>query len=227
MAKKLFVELADTDFTRAKGLMERKSLGKNAGMLFSFRHPTHQSFWMQKTYIPLDIAYIDDDGRILQIEEMVPLSTRGIRSRFPCRYALEVNHGWFKKNKIQIGAQIGGFGLPAAPESNIPGVMPQESQQNAPELNPDITLDRSHKQLLEDANKNGYDLIIAYQTKDGISLPPKVISPPYEFKKDEDGHMNSIVTAWDNQTGGWKSFIIDNIIDLEKKEIPEGNQKGK
>ena len=48
-------------------------------------------------------------------------------------------------------------------------------------------------------------------------MPPKTISPPFEFDKDEDGVNDAIVKAWDEQTGGWKSFIIDNILNIEKE----------
>jgi len=66
---------------------------------------------MKDTYIPLDIAFIDDDGTILQIAEMYPLSTRTVDSEHYCRMALEVNHGWFKKNAIKVGDTILGEGI--------------------------------------------------------------------------------------------------------------------
>ena len=66
---------------------------------------------MANTYIPLDIAFFDDDGKIFQIESMTPLSTKKISSNKPCRYALEVNRGWFRDNNIRVGNYIGGVGI--------------------------------------------------------------------------------------------------------------------
>src|SRR5512146_365710 len=76
------VELADNDADRAKGLMYRKELPEGRGMLFDFHRDQDVSFWMQNTYIPLDMIFIRGDGRILRIEENTePLSTRMIPSR--------------------------------------------------------------------------------------------------------------------------------------------------
>ena len=102
----LFVEIADSPETREIGLMERKHLAENKGMLFKFQNPHHLSFWMKKTYIPLDIAFLNDDGKILQISEMIPMNLRAVRSNVPCKYALEVNKGWFNKNQLNVGSQI-------------------------------------------------------------------------------------------------------------------------
>jgi uncharacterized protein len=222
--KKLFVEFADTNTKREYGLMNRKSLNHNGGMLFKFHFPTKLSFWMRDTYIPLDIAFIDDSGKILQIEEMIPLSTKPIRSSNSCRYALEVNKGWFNNNGIKVGdivsgeyikklkstkAQVAPLGL------GLDIGIPQQPPQPPP--NPNIQLNKSFKDILLDAEVKGKNLNIIYETKKGIVLPPKVISPPFEFVDDEDGHSDAVVKAWDNQTAGWKSFIIDNIISLEEK----------
>lgn len=106
--KKLTVEIADTPIKREFGLMDRRTLAQNNGMLFKFPHKSNLSFWMRNTYLPLDIAFIDDDGKILQISEMYPLSTRAIRSNYACKYALEVNKGWFKSNNIKEGSYVVG-----------------------------------------------------------------------------------------------------------------------
>lgn len=102
----LNIELADTPSKRERGLMGVKDLPYDNGMLFIFPHKQKQSFWMYNTYIPLDIAFIDDQGYISQIENMCPLSTRMTTSKEPCSYALEVNEGWFKENGIDVGRQI-------------------------------------------------------------------------------------------------------------------------
>ena len=109
--KKLQVEIADSPTKREYGLMDRRSLRENGGMLFKFPYSHYLSFWMKDTYIPLDIAFLDDDGKILQIEKMNPLSTRAVNCNHVCRYALEVNSGWFNKNDIKVGSLVIGEGL--------------------------------------------------------------------------------------------------------------------
>jgi uncharacterized membrane protein (UPF0127 family) len=109
--KKLKVEIADTPLRIEYGLMDRKSLDANSGMLFKFPYAHYPRFWMRNTYIPLDIAFIDDEGKILQIETMRPLTTNTHNSRYPCKMALEVNEGWFKSNNIGVGSYIVGEGI--------------------------------------------------------------------------------------------------------------------
>tara|TARA_R110001583_G_scaffold38874_3_gene125183 strand:+ start:1024 stop:1395 length:372 start_codon:yes stop_codon:yes gene_type:complete len=107
--KNLHIELANTPLKRSLGLMYRKKLDPNMGMLFIFPENNKKSFWMKDTHIPLSIAYINEDGVILNIEDMDPFSLDSVLSMGPCRYALEVNRGWFKKNGIQAGDQINGI----------------------------------------------------------------------------------------------------------------------
>ena len=104
--KTLNLEIADTNILRSYGMMDRHSLGSDDGMLFVFPHKRKQSFWMQNTYLPLDIAFVDDDGVIFQISSMSPMNTRFTSSSEPCRYAVEVNKGWFKENDIGIGYKM-------------------------------------------------------------------------------------------------------------------------
>ena len=106
---KLEIETADTPFKRSVGLMYREELSPESGMLFIFPENQEQSFWMKDTHIPLSIAYIDEDGIIINIEDMEPLSLNSVTSSGPCKYALEVNQGWFEENGIQAGSKIGGF----------------------------------------------------------------------------------------------------------------------
>ena len=103
---KISLELADTPAKRAQGLMGRKSLHDDTGMIFIFPNRRHQSFWMQNTYLPLDIAFLKDDGSIFQISQMSPLSTRFTSSEQPCKFAVEMNEGWFEKNNISVGFQL-------------------------------------------------------------------------------------------------------------------------
>ena len=101
------VEIADNDADRAKGLMYRKELPEGRGMLFDFHRDQEVSFWMQNTYIPLDMIFIRGDGRILRIEENTePLSTRLIPSRGAVRAVLEVIGGTSRKLGIAPGDRV-------------------------------------------------------------------------------------------------------------------------
>ncbi len=100
------VEVAKTEQQRAKGLMFRKHLGKNSGMLFDFGAQAQVCMWMKNTYIPLSVAFIDQDGMIVNIEDMEPLTTDSHCSSGLIVYALEMNRGWFATNKIQQGDKI-------------------------------------------------------------------------------------------------------------------------
>jgi hypothetical protein len=103
----LFVETAQTDDERMRGLMYRESLPQDQGMLFVFPASETQSFWMRNTFIPLDIAFIGSDGIIVDIQHMKPVDESVLyRSSAPALYALEVNAGWFEKNGIDIGASV-------------------------------------------------------------------------------------------------------------------------
>jgi uncharacterized membrane protein (UPF0127 family) len=101
------VEIVDNDADRAKGLMYRKELPEGRGMLFDFHRDQEVSFWMQNTYIPLDMIFIRGDGQILRIEEnTVPLSTRMIPSRGAVRAVLEVIGGTSRKLGIAPGDRV-------------------------------------------------------------------------------------------------------------------------
>ena len=101
------VDVVDNDADRAKGLMYRKELPEGRGMLFDFHRDQDVSFWMQNTYIPLDMVFIRGDGRILRIEENTePLSTRLIPSGGPVRAVLEVIGGTSRKLGIAPGDRV-------------------------------------------------------------------------------------------------------------------------
>lgn len=101
------VEIADNDAERAKGLMYRKELPEGQGMLFDFHREQEVSFWMQNTYIPLDMVFIRADGRILRIAENTePLSTKLIPSGGPVRAVLEVIGGTTRKLGIAPGDRV-------------------------------------------------------------------------------------------------------------------------
>ena len=100
----LTVELATTPVTRQCGLSHREALPENRGMLFIFADRRTRSFWMKDTVIPLSIAYLNEAGRILSIQDMVPLQTNErYPSSQPAAYALEVNQGWFSAHGIAVG----------------------------------------------------------------------------------------------------------------------------
>ncbi|MEH7418837.1 DUF192 domain-containing protein [Neobacillus drentensis] len=103
---KLTVQVADTQKKRDKGLMFVEQLPENEGMLFVFSGKTYDGFWMKNTLIPLTIAFLDSDGKILKMLEMVPCNEDECPLFDPelsYYYALEVNLGWFKKNQIKVG----------------------------------------------------------------------------------------------------------------------------
>lgn len=100
------VEIADTFQSRATGLMFRRSMPENHGMLFVFEDENFRSFYMRNTFIPLSIAYINSDGIIMEIHDMEPLSLRSVPSRFPAQYALELNQGAFERAGIRVGMRI-------------------------------------------------------------------------------------------------------------------------
>ena len=101
-------EVASDDATRAMGLMFRERLGPNEGMLFVFPDKRRQCFWMRNTLIPLSIAFIDDDGSIVNVEDMAPKTEDSHCSAKPIRYALEMEQGWFGKRGMGPASRLSG-----------------------------------------------------------------------------------------------------------------------
>ena len=97
------VEIADDEAEQRRGLMQRTELAENTGMLFVFDREAPRSFWMRNTLIPLSIAYIASDGRIVDIQDMQPLDETSHPSAEPAQYALEVNQGFFAERGIEVG----------------------------------------------------------------------------------------------------------------------------
>ena len=106
---KLTAEVAATDSSRTTGLMHRRMMPENRGMLFVFAYAQPQSFWMMNTYLPLSIAYVDEQGVIVNITDMQPLTTNPYPSAKPAKYALEMNQGWFARRGIKAGARVDGL----------------------------------------------------------------------------------------------------------------------
>jgi len=105
--QKFAIELALSDAQMEQGLMFRRSMPANAGMLFDFKHPTNVTMWMKNTLIPLDMLFLDNSGRIIDIHERaVPYSTDIIASRVPSRYVIELNGGTVARLGIKPGDQV-------------------------------------------------------------------------------------------------------------------------
>ncbi len=102
-------EVAATPESLSQGLMHRTQLGKNNGMLFIFENSGRHAMWMRNTPLPLSVAFIDDRGIILNIEEMEPLNDTSHSSVAPAKYALEMNRGWFAKRTIKAGDEVKGL----------------------------------------------------------------------------------------------------------------------
>jgi len=96
-------EIASTAKERSQGLMFRKKLPDGKGMLFIFERDEIHSFWMKNTYIPLSIAFISSDGRIIDIKDMYPQDENTVSPSRSVRYALEVPQGWFSRSGVEPG----------------------------------------------------------------------------------------------------------------------------
>lgn len=105
----LTAEVASNDPDRMQGLMHRRMLPENRGMLFVFRDVAYHGMWMMNTYIPLSVAFIDEAGVIVNIEDMQPHTRDSHTAKKPVRYALEMNLGWFRKRGIGPGMKIEGL----------------------------------------------------------------------------------------------------------------------
>jgi uncharacterized membrane protein (UPF0127 family) len=105
-------EVALTPEERERGLMFRKQLGPSQGMVFLFDEPGVQCMWMRNTLIPLSVAFIDNEGRVLNVEEMAAQTDDNHCAAKPARYALEMGSGWFAKHGIGVGASIVGLPKP-------------------------------------------------------------------------------------------------------------------
>ena len=101
-------QVAATTEQRATGLMHRKEMPTNEGMLFVFEQPAGQCFWMKNTLLPLTAAFVADDGTIVNLADMKPLDEASHCSAKPVRYVLEMNQGWFAAKHIKAGHKLGG-----------------------------------------------------------------------------------------------------------------------
>lgn len=102
-------EVANTATTRSTGMMFRKSLDANRGMLFVFEVVAPHCMWMRNTFVPLSVAFLDDEGKILNIADMTPHDETSHCASGSARYALEMNRGWFAGKGVKAGAKLGGL----------------------------------------------------------------------------------------------------------------------
>ena len=102
-------ELAVNDEERSAGLMYRRAMGPNEGMVFRFPNPRQVCMWMKNTYLPLSVAFVDEDGKIINIEDMQPETEIAHCAKRSARYALEMNQGWFRKKNIKPGTVVEGL----------------------------------------------------------------------------------------------------------------------
>lgn len=101
------MQLAVTMAEQQHGLMERRVLGADDGMLFVYMRPQPMSFWMRNTPLPLDIGFFDEEGVLKEIYQMYPFDETPVRSRSTqLQFALEMNQGWFKANEVRPGATL-------------------------------------------------------------------------------------------------------------------------
>ena len=107
--KKIRVEVANTEKLRKLGLMHRKKLSDDAGMIFVYDKARVAAMWMKNTLIPLSVAFVNNDGVIINIEKMEPLDLTPHKSHSPAKYALEMRRGWFFENGIKPGDKLRGI----------------------------------------------------------------------------------------------------------------------
>jgi hypothetical protein len=109
-------EVAATVIDQETGLMFRTQMGENEGMIFVFQDYVRRAFWMHNTYLPLSVAFLDDQGILLNVEDMQPQTDTPHWSSGPAKYALEMKQGWFAKRGIAPGVKVAGFDkLPPLP----------------------------------------------------------------------------------------------------------------
>ncbi len=105
----LKVEVASNEEQRSTGLMFRKSLPRDEGMLFVFEDPGYYAMWMKNTLIPLSVAFVDREGVILNIADMQPRTLDSHLANGPALYAIETNKGWFESHKVHAGDKVTGL----------------------------------------------------------------------------------------------------------------------
>lgn len=106
---RIHAEVAYTDAMRQQGLMHRRAMAPQDGMLFVFEQSERFCMWMKNTYLPLSVAFLDEAGTILNVEDMAPQTESSHCAAKPARYALEMNLGWFSQRGLRAGSKISGI----------------------------------------------------------------------------------------------------------------------
>jgi uncharacterized membrane protein (UPF0127 family) len=101
-------QVAQTTQQRQIGLMYRREMPQQEGMLFIFEQPATQCFWMKNTLLPLTAAFVADDGTIVNLVDMKPQTEDSHCSAKPVRFVLEMNQGWFARKNLKAGTKLGG-----------------------------------------------------------------------------------------------------------------------
>jgi len=243
---RIYAESADNEESRALGLMHRKMLGKNSGMFFSFNKPMKLSFWMKDTHIPLDIAYIGDDLTVSEIREMIPYSTRGVRSSREMRYAVEANSGFFAQNGIGPGSRVL-FAQQAAdlsPDNEVPGAVESSpdavtdtgtdekpggaqtpaAAQSGPKA--DLLLNKAIIDIIPMANQFRLAIAFDYEYPEGnIKSYYMLPMDKYEIKQGIEGRL--LVGRCSHSFGEYRCFRINNITgyDLYETQGPRAGRR--
>ncbi|MGE5469885.1 MAG: DUF192 domain-containing protein [Bacteroidota bacterium] len=109
-------EVAANDRNRQLGLMQRREMAPQHGMLFVFPQDNTHCMWMRNTLLPLSVAFLDDEGKIINIEDMQPQTEDNHCARRPARYALEMNLGWFAQRGLKAGTKLNGLDKAPRPQ---------------------------------------------------------------------------------------------------------------
>lgn len=114
--RRIEAEVAATQKNRMQGLMNRQAMAENHGMLFVFASDERHCMWMRNTLIPLSVAFLDGEGKIINIEDMQPRTENNHCAARPARYALEMNLGWFKRAGVGPDVALSGLGKAPPPQ---------------------------------------------------------------------------------------------------------------
>jgi uncharacterized membrane protein (UPF0127 family) len=109
-------EVAANQENRMQGLMNRHNMAANQGMLFVFTQADRHCMWMRNTFLPLSVAFLDEQGQIINIEDMKPQTENNHCAAAPARFALEMNQGWFAGKGLKAGQRIGGVDRSPRPQ---------------------------------------------------------------------------------------------------------------
>jgi len=225
----LYVEIADTPELRELGLMHRRAMGRNEGMLFVFPTAQRLSFWMKDTYVPLDIAFAGTDRVIYQISDLAPLNMKSTSSIKAAKYALEAPSGWFAANGVRVGGRLlsaqeyDALPFPGLEEQPEPQ---QPQQQGTPPAAFDAILNQGFSRMIREANRLKLAVVFQYEFPEGkISTYQLVPLEDYKILPGAEG-KTLVLGRCANRDGDFRNFDIDKILNYEVY-FTEGNDAGK